>query len=57
MCRDGITDLVRIQNGKVCCWPNQGNGHFGARITMENAPWFDNRDQLDQGGIPLAEFS
>src|SRR5262249_35034988 len=26
MCGDGLTDLVRIRNGEVCYWPNQGYG-------------------------------
>ena len=41
-CRgDGLTDLVRIRNGEVCYWPNLGYGRFGAKVTMDNAPWFD----------------
>ncbi len=38
---DGLTDLVRIRNGEVCYWPNLGYGRFGAKVTMDNAPWFD----------------
>ena len=38
---DGLTDIVRIRNGDVCYWPNLGYGRFGAKVTMDNAPWFD----------------
>lgn len=38
---DGLTDLARIRNGEVCYWPNLGYGRFGAKVTMDDAPWFD----------------
>ena len=44
---DGLTDIVRIRNGEVCYWPNLGYGRFGAKVTMDNAPWFDTPDQFD----------
>jgi RHS repeat-associated protein len=53
---DGLTDLVRIRNGEVCYWPNLGYGKFGAKVTMDNAPWFDNPDQFDQKRIHLADI-
>lgn len=53
---DGLTDLVRIRNGQVCYWPNLGYGHFGAKVTMDNAPWFDAPDQFDQRRIRLADI-
>ncbi len=56
MCGDGLTDLVRIRNGEVCCWPNLGYGRFGAKVTMDNAPWFDNSDQFDQRRVRLADI-
>lgn len=52
---DGLSDLVRIRNGEVCYWPNLGYGHFGAKVTMDNAPWFDSHDQFDQRRIRLAD--
>jgi hypothetical protein len=52
---DGLSDLVRIRNGEVCYWPNLGYGHFGAKVTMDNAPWFDALDQFDQRRIRLAD--
>ncbi|SFE35143.1 SpvB/TcaC N-terminal domain-containing protein [Nitrosomonas sp. Nm166] len=56
MCGDGLTDLVRIRNGEVCYWPNLGYGRFGAKITMDNAPWFDHSDQFSQQRIRLADI-
>jgi RHS repeat-associated protein len=53
---DGLTDLVRIRNGEVCYWPNLGYGRFGAKVTMDNAPWFDAPDLFDQKRIRLADI-
>lgn len=53
---DGLTDLVRIRNGEVCYWPNLGYGRFGAKVTMDNAPWFDGLDLFDQRRIRLADI-
>jgi RHS repeat-associated protein len=52
---DGLTDLVRIRNGEVCYWPNQGYGHFGAKITMDGSPVFDYADRFDPRRIRLAD--
>lgn len=56
MSGDGLTDLVRIRNGEVCYWPNLGYGRFGAKVTMDNAPWFDAPDMFDQRRIRLADI-
>lgn len=56
MCGDGLTDLVRIRNGGVSYWPNLGYGRFGAKVAMDNAPWFDNSDQFDQRRVRLADI-
>jgi len=53
---DGLTDLVRIRNSEVCYWPNLGYGRFGAKVTMDHAPWFDNAEQFDQKRIRLADI-
>lgn len=53
---DGLTDLVRIRNGEVCYWPNLGYGHFGAKVTMDHAPCFDNPEQFDPKRIRLADI-
>jgi RHS repeat-associated protein len=56
MSGDGLSDIVRIRNGAVCYWPNLGYGHFGAKITMDNAPLFDHIDQFDHRRIRLADI-
>ena len=56
MSGDGLTDIVRIRNGEVCYWPNLGYGRFGAKVTMDNAPWFDRPDIFDQRRIHLADI-
>jgi hypothetical protein len=48
--------LVRIRNGEVCYWPNLGYGRFGAKVTMDNAPWFDRPDLFDPRRIQLADI-
>jgi RHS repeat-associated protein len=53
---DGLTDIVRIRNGEVCYWPNLGYGRFGAKVTMDNAPWFDRPDIFNQRRIVLADI-
>ena len=53
---DGLIDLVRIRNGEICYWPNLGYGRFGAKVTMDNAPWFDRPDLFDQRRIRLADI-
>ncbi|PSH61687.1 toxin [Phyllobacterium brassicacearum] len=56
MSGDGLTDLVRIRNGSICYWPNLGHGRFGAKITMDRAPWLDPPEQFDQQRIRLADI-
>lgn len=56
MCGDGLTDLVRIRNGDVCYWPNQGYGRFGRKVTLANAPRFDAPDLFDPARIRLADI-
>lgn len=56
MSGDGLTDLARIRNGEVCYWPNLGYGRFGAKVTMDNAPWFDFPDQFDHSRIRVADI-
>ena len=53
---DGLTDLVRIKNGEVCYWPNLGYGRFGAKVTMDNGPWFDSPDQFEHRRLRLADI-
>jgi RHS repeat-associated protein len=56
MSGDGLTDLVRIKNGDVCFWPNRGYGRFGAKVTMDDAPWFDSPDQFEQSRVRVADI-
>ncbi|MBD2114977.1 MULTISPECIES: SpvB/TcaC N-terminal domain-containing protein [Cyanophyceae] len=56
MSGDGLTDIVRIRNGEVCYWSNLGYGRFGAKVTMDNAPWFDAPDIFDQRRIRVADI-
>jgi RHS repeat-associated protein len=56
MSGDGLTDIVRIRNGEVCYWPNLGYGRFGAKVAMDNAPWFDYADIFNQRRIVLADI-
>jgi YD repeat-containing protein len=53
---DGLSDLVRVRNGEVCYWPNLGYGRFGAKVTMDNSPWFDALDLFEQRRIRLADI-
>ncbi len=53
---DGLAQLVRIRNGEVCYWPNLGYGRFGAKVTMDQSPQFDNQDQFDHQRIRLADI-
>ena len=53
---DGLSDIALIRNGEVCYWPNLGYGRFGAKVTMDNSPWFDSPDQFDQKRIRLADI-
>jgi RHS repeat-associated protein len=53
---DGLTDLARIRNGEVCYWPNLGYGRFGAKVTMDHAPYFDQPDQFDHKHLRLADI-
>ncbi len=56
MTGDGLTDLVRIRNGEVCYWPNLGYCRFGAKVSMDHAPHFDNPDQFDHKRLRLADI-
>jgi RHS repeat-associated protein len=56
MSGDGLTDLVRIRNGEICYWPSLGYGRFGAKTSMDNAPWFDAFDLFDQRRVRFADI-
>ena len=56
MSGDGLNDIVRVRNGEVCYWPNTGYGRFGAKVTMDRAPRFDNDERFDPRRIRLADI-
>ncbi|WP_191971672.1 SpvB/TcaC N-terminal domain-containing protein [Streptomyces luteolifulvus] len=56
MTGDGLTDLVRVRNGEVRYWPNQGYGRFGAPVVMSGAPHFDAPDAFDPQRLRLADL-
>jgi hypothetical protein len=56
MTGDGLSDIVRIRNGAICYWPNIGYGRFGAKIAMDNSPWFDAQDHFDPRRVRLADI-
>ena len=55
MSGDGLTDLVRVNNGSVCYWPNLGYARFGAKVQMGGETTFDNPEQFDPRRIRLAD--
>ena len=56
MTGDGLSDIVRVRNGEACYWPNIGYGRFGAKVTMDGAPRFDNQERFDPARIRLADI-
>src|SRR5690606_8507217 len=38
MSGDGLQDIVQVQDGNICYWPNLGYGRFGKRRQMRNSP-------------------
>ncbi|MEU5962081.1 SpvB/TcaC N-terminal domain-containing protein [Micromonospora parva] len=55
MSGDGLTDLVRVRDGSVCYWPNVGYGRFGAKVEMDDAPWFTGPDEFDPARVLLTD--
>jgi len=53
---DGLADLVRIGNGRVDYWPNQGRGRFGNPVTMANAPFLDRLEELNRRRLFLTDL-
>ncbi|HEX3079389.1 MAG TPA: toxin TcdB middle/N-terminal domain-containing protein, partial [Puia sp.] len=51
---DGLSHRIRITNGSVECWPSLGYGHFGKKITIGNAPFFQN--DFDNSRVFLADL-
>jgi RHS repeat-associated protein len=55
MTGDGLADIVRIRQGEICYWPNLGYGRFGRKVTMGNAPWFEEENLFDPSRIHIAD--
>jgi RHS repeat-associated protein len=56
MTGDGLSDIVRVRNGEVCYWPNQGYGRFGTKVTMDGAPRFVDEASFDPRRVRLADI-
>ncbi len=39
---DGLSHRIKISNGTVECWPDLGYGNFGQKVSLGNAPMFEN---------------
>jgi RHS repeat-associated protein len=52
---DGLVDVVRIRNGEIAYWPNEGYGRFGAKVTTTAAPRLDHPDRFNARLIRLAD--
>ncbi|MEH6625235.1 MAG: hypothetical protein V7739_02240 [Motiliproteus sp.] len=51
---DGKIYLMRIRNGSIECWPKLGNGRFGPKVEMANAPYFG--DEMDAAQLYLIDI-
>lgn len=56
MTGDGLLDIVRVRNGNIVYWPNKGYARFGAKVTMDHPPLFDQPDQFNQLQVKLADI-
>jgi hypothetical protein len=56
MTGDGLSDLVRVEQGQVHYWPNLGYGRFGARVVMDDAPTFGTDDLFDHRRVTPLEM-
>ena len=57
MSGDGLLDLVRIADGRVEYWPNQGHGSFGSPVLMEDSPQLAGFGQLDPSRVRLVDLN
>jgi RHS repeat-associated protein len=56
MTGDGLADQVRIGNGCAEYWPALGNGMFGPRVTMDDAPVLAPDAALDPSRLRLLDL-
>lgn len=45
---DGLSHRVKISSGSVECWPCMGYGKFGEKVTLANAPVFNENFDVNQ---------
>ena len=57
MTGDGLTDIVRVRNGEICYWANQGYGKFSAKVPMSQAPLFDHPEAFNPKYLHLSDIS
>ncbi|WP_315832805.1 SpvB/TcaC N-terminal domain-containing protein [Bradyrhizobium prioriisuperbiae] len=50
----GQQHLIRIRHNEVSCWPNLGNGAFGARFTLATLPF--SYEKFDASRVLLADL-
>lgn len=53
---DGMVDFVRVSNGCVEYWPGLGQGRFGDRVIMGDAPMFDDTDSFEARRIRFVDL-
>ena len=51
---DGLSHRIRLRNGQIDVWPDLGFGKFGDKITLNNAPIF--QDEFDARRIRLVDI-
>lgn len=56
MTGDGLVDIVRVRNGDVSYWPNEGYGRFGRRVRMGGTPLFASADAYDPARLRFADI-
>ncbi|MCA9554137.1 MAG: VCBS repeat-containing protein, partial [Myxococcales bacterium] len=56
MTGDGLSDIVRVERSRICYWPNQGHGRFGARVTMSSPPLLEGGAGYDARRVRLADL-
>jgi RHS repeat-associated protein len=52
---DGLAHRIKITSGSVQCWPNLGYGKFGTKISLGNAPIFD--EYFDASRLHLSDIN
>jgi RHS repeat-associated protein len=52
---DGLSHRIKITSSSVECWPNLGYGKFGTKISLGNAPIFD--EYFDSSRLHLADIN